>query len=336
MALGGTVLLFWVQVLQNLSYSALIARRDYAAGSILQIIGVLVRAAATLMVLKFYASTLEAFVFTQLLFGAGHLWVTRHFGLRRMASGEQMSPVEWPTLNDALSLTKAGGALVLFSAAGAAVLQLDKPIISMFASAASVTPYYLASLLCMTPISLLAGPVSQYFQPAFLKEVTSGTLAGARATLRRFVLSIFLVTCIPTILLWSFRTQIIEIWLGQSSDITAISRYVEILLPGVALGALGFVPYSLLIKAKDYRFQAVLSASMTITTLLLTVLAAAAKNVEAICIVYSAYHAISTLASWLRATTRPEVKAYARYSGALALLLIAGLVLALSVTKFTF
>jgi len=316
----GAVILFWLLVLQNLYYSSLIARRDFAAGSFIQVAGVAMRAAATAYVLSFYSATLQAFILTQIIFGGIHWWVSRVYCMKKVSESEtDSSGTQWPRLSDAIALTRTGGALVLFSAAGAAVTQLDKPIISMFVSAASVAPYYLASLLCMTPISILASPVSQYFQPLFLKEAVKGFSESAKKLTGRFVYSIFVVTAIPTLVLWWFRVPIIDIWVGGSSDNGIISRYVEILLPGLAVGALGFVPYNFLIFAKDFRFQAIFSASMTSITLGLVAIAAMKQNVEAVCIIYSLYHVCSTLGSWVRAIIIPEARAYARYSGAIAI-----------------
>lgn len=318
----GVVLLFWMLVLQNLYYSSLIASRDYTVGSLVQVIGVIVRACATAYVLSFYSASLQAFIFTQLAFGAIHWWVSRIFCMKKISKMETSESLkQWPKFSDAIALTRAGSALVLFSAAGAAVTQLDKPIISMFVSAASVAPYYLASLLCMTPISILASPVSQYFQPILLREAAKGFSKSAQQLTGRFVYSVFFVTALPTLVLWWFRVPIIDIWVGGSGSNDALSRYVEILLPGLAVGALGFVPYSLLVLAKDFRFQAILSACMTLITLSLVTIAAMKQNVEAICFIYSSYHASSTVASWVRAMMLPETKRYAQYAGFLAIML---------------
>jgi O-antigen/teichoic acid export membrane protein len=319
------VLLFWFLVLQNLYYSALIANRNYVVGSVVQIVGVTARACATAYVLSYYAATLQTFVLTQLVFGAAHWWISRIYCIKKIDQNATSS--RWPTFSDAIELTRAGRALVLFSAAGAAVTQLDKPIISIFVSAASVAPYYLASLLCMTPISILGSPISQYFQPLLFRSAGSGFNRSARQLTGRFAGSLFIATAVPTLVLWWFRAPIIDIWIGSGESNGELSDYVSILLPGLAVGALGFIPYSLLVMAKDFRFQAALSGCMTITTLSLATYAAMKQNVEAICIIYSAYHAISTLASWGRAMTLPETKQYAQYSGLLALLLVAILAL---------
>ncbi|MBV4454517.1 MULTISPECIES: lipopolysaccharide biosynthesis protein [Pseudomonas] len=310
----GAVLLFWLLVMQNLYYCSLIARRSYTMGSGLQIVGVVVRACVTAVALSRLSATLEVFIMTQLIVTVLHWGWSRYILTSALSEGvDRELSIKRPTLADALALTKMGGALVLFSAAGAAVTQLDKPIISMFASASSVAPYYLASLLCMTPISILAGPVSQYFQPIFLREAAQDKVrGGAKKTALRFALSVFIVTAVPTLILWWFRVPIIDLWMGPGTNNRIIANYVAILLPGLAIGAFGFVPYSQLIYAKDYRFQAVMSACLTVVTLLLATVAAVGKNVEAVCYVYSAYHTASTVVSWIRASTLPDVALYAR------------------------
>jgi O-antigen/teichoic acid export membrane protein len=322
----GAVVLFWLLVMQNLYYCSLIARRSYTLGSGIQIVGLVVRACATAAALSYISATLEIFIVTQLVITAVHWWITRRVFISVISKGvDSSAQAKSPTVTEAWALTKMGGALVLFSAAGAAVTQLDKPIISMFASASSVAPYYLASLLCMTPISILAGPVSQYFQPIFLREAAQdGGRKKAQKTVSRFALSVFVVTALPTFILWWFRVPIIDLWMGPGENNGIIATYVAILLPGLAIGAFGFIPYSQLIYAKDYRFQAVMSACLTVITLVLATLAAVGKNVEAVCYIYSAYHTASTLVSWIRASMLPEVGSYARSTA----LLISTLLLA--------
>jgi O-antigen/teichoic acid export membrane protein len=314
-ALIAVVLLFWLMVLQNLYYSMLIANSRYASGSALQVLGVSLRAIITVISICVFSATLDVFIYTQLMVTVLHWWVSRIFIMSDLSAGKPaFQNAEWPSLSDAFTLTKAGGALVIFSAAGAAVTQLDKPVISLFTSAASVAPYYLASLLCMAPISILAGPVSQYFQPLMLRAAASGVGSDARRIITKFSICVFLVTALPTFILWWFRDPIINAWVGPDANNELISTYLAILLPGVAIGAFGFIPYSLLIYAKDFRFQALMSALLTVVTLAMTVLAASAGDIKAICYVYSAYHASSTIMSWIRAMTLAEVKDYARVS----------------------
>ena len=333
-AIAAVVLLFWFLVLQNLYYSMLIANRQYISGSALQVIGVSLRAALTVIAMYVFSATLDVFIYTQLVTTIIHWWVSRLILIKDLSdTALGVQKADWPSFSEAFNLTKAGGALVIFSAAGAAVTQLDKPIISFFTSAASVAPYYLASLLCMAPISILAGPVSQYFQPIMLRTAASGVRSDARKIIIRFTISVFVVTALPTFVLWWFREPLITLWVGPGANNELISAYLAILLPGVAIGAFGFIPYSLLIYAKDFRFQATMSGLLTIATLVMTILAASAGDVKAICYVYSAYHASSTMVSWGRAMTLPDVKGYARVS---ALLVSSAVLLFVAVVALLF
>jgi O-antigen/teichoic acid export membrane protein len=152
----------------------------------------------------------------------------------------------------------------------------------------------------MVPISLLAGPVSQFFQPKLLRVIGEGNHELAQNTLRKFVLVTLAITAIPTIFFWVGRESLITLWLGPGTNNREVIDYVAILLPGVMGGALGFIPYSLLLSAKDYRFQAIMSSAMTVATLIATGIAASCGSITAICWIYVTYHCGSTLASWTR------------------------------------
>ena len=129
----------------------------------------------------------------QLLIAALHLVVTRislnHSLQWQFAFGFGNTDYK---MTDAWGLIKQGRPIILFTAAGAAVTQLDKPLVSAFSSAASVAPYFLATTLCTLPIALLAGPLSQYFQPKILIAIESNLHQAARQQLQRFVLLLLL------------------------------------------------------------------------------------------------------------------------------------------------
>ncbi len=103
-------------------------------------------------------------------------------------------------------------------------------------------------------------------------------------------------------------------WLGASPGNATIAGYVAVLLPGFVLGSLGYVPYSLLVAAEDFRFQAMLSLALTVATLLATLMFAKQQNVLGICFTYAIYHAASTLLSWLRALYLPKTRPLAAVS----------------------
>lgn len=313
------VTLFWLLVLHNLYYSAMLARRFYTSASVIQAVGVIIRAGATSFVLANGYATLTAFITIQLILAAIHCGVARSYCIKLLQLRTALTlKASKPHLLDGISLLNKGRSLVLFSAAGAAVMQLDKPLVTAFVSAASVTPYFLATTLSMLPLSILAGPISQYFQPALLNDLTYQDSERTRLTLKRFVIILVLMIGFPCIIIWLLRVPIVDIWMGKNAGNIAISQYVEILLPGCAVGALGFIPYTLLLSEKDFKFQARLSIGLTSITLSAATIAAQFQSVEGICYVYAAYHSVSTLSSWMRAFFLPLTKEAAKYSFLLA------------------
>lgn len=309
----GSIILFWVLVLQNLYYTGMVALRAYIVASSVQLVGVLGRAVATALALR-ASATVDSFVLTQLFCSIIHLAVTRVY-LDKLLKRDQLEPIKAasPSRRDVFALLRRGQSLALFSLAGAAVTQLDKPIVSSVISAASVAPYFLATTVCMVPISVLAAPVSQYFQPLLLNAMGRTDPHNARRVTVWFTAVLLAVTLIPSVLFLLWRSELILLWLGPHGD-TAVVGYVAILLPGFTIGALGFVPYSLLVSAKDFRFQASLSVALTVATLVAAAACAASASVTGVCFVYAAYHIVSTTISWLRASMISPTRSLARTS----------------------
>lgn len=321
--------LFLALVLQNLYFAMLLAKRSYVIASTTQIAGSLLRAFASAYVLAFISTSLEIFLITQAAFAVVHAAATRHFCLKVIGT-DQRSAAYRPSLGDCAGLARQGASLIVFSAAGAAVTQLDKPIVSALVSAAELAPYFLATTVCMVPISVLAGPVSQFCQPRVISATASG-VAGALPALiaiREFVRLTLLATCVPATLLWLGRNSLMALWLGEGATASAVAGYVGILLPGFAIGALGFVPYALLVSAKDYRFQAISSIVLTLATLGAAALAASQGDIKGVCWVYAVYHSSSTAVSWVRAVMLPSVGLVAKYSLHIAAKVLAATALA--------
>ena len=322
----GILALFSVLVLQNLYYSVMMATRAYSKASTVQVAGVVLRAVFTALVLANIQADLRIFVAVQFVTGSVHWLVTRRTMKLQLFSGGATTSdrLEGATLGEVLSLLKRGRSLALFSAAGAAAMQLDKPIVSAFASAASVSPYFLATTLCMAPISLLAGPVSQYFQPLVFAAGTRRDGASVEKILSAFSICLVLVTMSVSASLWMLRQPIVGLWLGHNNpDHRVVADYVAILLPGVAFGALGYLPYTLLLSVRDYKFQAVLSWFSTILTVTATAVCAWQKNIAGVCYVYLLYHSGTTFLSWLRAWILPATRAQAKLTFCIAMLLTA-------------
>lgn len=321
-----SVILFMLLVLQNLHYTAIVARRAYTVASTLQLVGNLTRAGATAIVITSLSPTLLAFVVTQALAAALQLMATRHLCLREFRN----DPGWVPSLPigrlwlDTRTLFHRAHALALLSAAGAAVTQLDKPIISIFMTPASVAPYYLAMTYSMVPMSILAGPVAQFFQPLVVNAISAGDTTRADRVTRSFTLALLCITLLPSAALYLLRQPLTETWLHHGPLVNDTLYYSRILLPGLAIGALGFIPFTLLLATSDYRFQAKMSIIMTVLTLLAATIASTQHSVWSICIIYALYHTASTTLLWIRAAMKPVVRNLALSSAALtALALIA-------------
>lgn len=315
-----SVVLFMLLVLQNLHYSAIVARRAYTAASALQLVGNLTRAGGTALVLTMVSPTLFAFVLTQIAGAALQTIATRYLCLREFRRDPRWAP-SFPKerlWSSTRALFRRARPLALLSASGALVTQLDKPIISVFISAASVAPYYLAMTYCMVPMAILAGPVAQFFQPLVLNAVSAGNAVRASLMMRRYTVVLLCITLLPSAGLYLLRQPLIGVWLHNGPLVDETLQYTLILLPGLAIGALGFLPYTLLLATSDFRFQALMSVSMTILTLLAATIASSLQLVWAVCTIYAIYHAASTVLLWVRAAAKPEVRELARSSAALA------------------
>jgi O-antigen/teichoic acid export membrane protein len=308
-ALGITGL-FWSLVLQNLGQVVLLSSKAFNTASGIQFFGAISRAVLTVTALKIFQPTLAVFIVAQLASAIIQLFVTRYLCLTALCAGRTASKKQGFDLAGCIDLIGRSKSLILFGLAGAAVMQLDKPIIAFYISASDVSTYYLAVTYCMLPISLLAGPVSQYFQPQLMALVTNGYKPEGIRMLHKFVFFLILITTLSSSTLWANRNFWIELWLHKAPSSTLIGDYVEILLPAVVIGAFGYIPYALLVAHQDYKIQSVLSMAISGITLLLVLYFAADKNVFAICWVYAGYHICSTLISWIRAITIGEIRKY--------------------------
>lgn len=329
------MLLFWVLTVQNIGQTALLAKHHFVAAGSIQFVGVAVRGISTLLALRFIAADLTVFLLSQLVVATGQTVVTRYCCALRLGGAASEKDIR-VKLAQCLQMTKRSRPLVLFGIAGAAVMQLDKPILAAFTSAAQIAPYYLATTLCLVPLSLLAGPVAQYFQPRLVRAVASDDDARVQQVLRPFAAAIVVVTILPSALLWAMRKPIVSAWLGNPLLIDDVAKYTAILLPGIAVGALGFVPYGILLARQDFRFQAVSSATLTVVTLLATFAFAQSQSVSGVCWVYSSYHAASTLISWSRCVQHQAVGTRYARAAALRTVVMAGFAAVSAVTAIAF
>jgi O-antigen/teichoic acid export membrane protein len=292
-------LLFWALTLQNIGQSALLARHQFAVAAVLQITGVLTRHGLTALMLLWIAPTLTCFIVTQSVVAVVQMLFTRWRCILELKSTTS-EVVLFDISIRAKAMLLAGRPLIVFGLAGAAVMQLDKVIVSGLISPRELGPYFLATTFCTTPISVLAAPVAQFFQPRLVNAFSTADPAAMRNTIIKYIGSLALFTLIPAGLLWFLREPLIGLWLGYADHTTLVVKYSTLLLPGVAIGSLGYVPYSILIAKRDYGFQARLSVTLTFITLIATFVAALQNSIIAVSVIYALYHITSTVSSWLR------------------------------------
>lgn len=308
-------LMYWALTLQNLSQSALLARGEARRAASLQSVGVLGRALLTGATLLWLDRSLQGFLISQAVGAALHLLASRHHGQRPMAAaaGARASAPE-----SLRALAHRGLPLFLVGIAGAAVLQADKLVVGAFMSPAAVAPYFLATTFCMTPISILAGPVAQYFQPQVISAIAAGDTAAAQARTRQLTLALLATVVLPTLLLWVLREPLIRFWLHDPVLSAEVAKLCALLLPAAAVGAIGNVPVTLLNAVADFRHIARVSALCTALTLAGVAVAAHASKLEAVSTTYLVYYLVITTVLWHRAARLTAVAGAARRSATLA------------------
>jgi O-antigen/teichoic acid export membrane protein len=296
-----SVFLFWAMVLQNLSQTVLLSTNSFKTVSVIQLIGGLARAGFTVLLLKKLDATIAIFIIAQLFVAILQLLVTRIICNSIFSEIEKIKVSIKEMVENCVNLLKRSKPLLLFGLAGAAVMQLDKPIIATFISAKEVSTYFLAMTFCMVPVGVLAGPVAQYFQPKYNLLTSTSNYDKTQEILLQFVSILIFLTVIPSVFLWIYRDSLIHLWINDNQSALQIANYAKILLPSIVVGSLGYIPFTLLTAEQDYRFQAKISLAMTLTTLFLALIFAWKKNIHGVCYVYSIYHILSTCISWSRA-----------------------------------
>lgn len=311
---AGCTLLYWALTLQNVSQSALLARGEARLAAMLQGIGVLGRAALTAATLLWIDASLLGFVVSQAAGAVLHLLASRHFGQAPLRDSAKVSE----RLTPLGELAKRGLPLFLVGIAGAAVLQADKLIIGAFMSPSAVAPYFLATTFCMTPISILAGPVAQFFQPQVIGATSAGDAQALQGRTRQLTLALLATVVLPTLMLWVLREPLILWWLHDAALAAKVARLSELLLPAAAIGAVGNVPVTLLNAVADFNHIARISTACTVATLAGVAAAALHGSLMLTCATYLVYYLTITALLWWRAIGLPTIGAAARRSAALS------------------
>jgi O-antigen/teichoic acid export membrane protein len=321
-----TVCFLFLLVLQNLALNVLIGAQRYRVASTSQVLGSLIRAGATVIVLMHLGSNLRWFLITQSAVSLLHLFATKYLCREAIRGTSPTDPEIW-NFREIKMLLRRCRPLILFGVAGAAAMQLDKPIISAGMSVAALGPYFLAGTYAMTPIAVVVGPFAQYFQPRIATAMARGNVEEVETAMRQFVLLGVTSLIVTTAVLWLFRTDWIMLWLHQSQSEVETADLVKVLLPAAAIGSLGYFPSLLLVGTQDFRFIATLAATITIVLLTCVAFAAVRAQLTEVTYAYLGYHFASTAGLFIRSLVLKDTAIVSR----IALVTIAKLVIPLVV-----
>lgn len=283
-------------VWQNLIVVAFVGRQRYIISTLSQFTSLLLRHGFSLAIIIGFGANVENFLLGQIMGAALVL------GLSRPAFHSGQAEPPQSVADPHRSPSTISAAAMIYTIAGASALQLDKVLLSTLSSPASTGPYFLASTLSLVPITFLAAPVSQFVQPKLVAALGEGRTVDSMRWIIRLVLSIFVLAVIPGIVFGLASEWIVGLWLQGAPQQLLVSRYAAILMPGAAIGALGFAPTIVLIARRDYRGLAIISGLLTLAVLSTTTFLAARDDIAAVCTTYSLYHVAAALALWWRAT----------------------------------
>lgn len=163
----------------------------------------------------------------------------------------------------------------------------------------------------MTPISVIASLMLQFFYQNIvqLRIAPGHEIDGL---LRKFVLALAALIMGISFFLLLFQYVLLSIWLYVFPHRDFVSFYIDLLISGLTIGVLGFIPYVLLFSYEDFKFQTLLSffltGCLTGCLLLANFYFSIGENIKYVCISYSIYHSISTICLWLRAVSKGGVR----------------------------
>jgi O-antigen/teichoic acid export membrane protein len=301
----GAIVLFWLVVVQNLYYTASLAGTAIKAATLIHVIGILSRSALTWYLLDTFSKTISVFIWAQIIVAVIHGLVCRKFLIWNLywnfEGPRRFFQVQF---KDCLTLLARGKSILVSGTVGAAAMQLDKPILSIFMPASDISPYFLATVLSATPVAIMAGPIVQFFQPKIVLCISTGNVIAYQKKIREFLVSILALVIVPVVFLFFYCDAIVILWLGPSGQIELVSSYSRILLIGYGIASVGYLPYVIIVARQEFRFHARLSTLATIFVLFLTAIFASLENIFLVCIAYVAYFLIVTLGLFWRANTK--------------------------------
>lgn len=291
------VVLIAALVAVNIAQLSLNALGRYRESAGIAVAGAVARGGATVVVLG-EVPTLAAFLGTQAALALVHLAVVRLVLERR--SGPVVRRERLLERNALGDMLRRCVPLTIYTLAGAAAVNLDKPIISAFVSLEAAGVYFLATTYALVPVALLSGPLNSYFAPKVAHALHAGDPAAEERLAAIFQIVLMCAVVAPSLGLILEMERWLRPWLGDARDITPIMAVAPVLLAGGALSATGYYASTYLIAAGDNGYLARLSLILGVAVLSSGALFAWQGRVEAIAWSYFAFYAAGLAGLWGR------------------------------------
>ena len=228
-----------LQMLVGFYTGGLLGLQRHVLLNAIVVVGLTVRNLGGVLVLKWYAATLEALMWWMVVTTALQVAVMAAALLRHLPPGR--SNFDLGHLRTTLHYAGGVSGIVALSLV---LTQIDKVILSHFLPLAEFGAYSLASTITMT-LCKPVGPIFNTVLPVMTKLVAQGDDHGlARIYHRSTQLAALAVLPMSTVLV-AFAPEIVALWIRDVATAQAISPLVAILAVGYACNSLVYLPYGL-------------------------------------------------------------------------------------------
>ncbi|KNC94554.1 lipopolysaccharide biosynthesis protein [Trabulsiella odontotermitis] len=309
-----SLILILSSLIQNISISYLNGIKEFRISGSVLFFSVVFRGVASLLVIKFYKNDVSAFMLTQatisLAFAIFYIMLPgfltkKSIGNRKIGDLFLRPPLY---LSYILPLARKGLPLLFMGISATLVMQLDKIVLAHYASAKTLSAYYLAFTFNTIPILAVAGPIKQYFQPHIVSNLTCEENGVYRRHNINFFWCLILFVAVPSAFGYPLLKEIIHLWLGNNVLIEQVVSFSLVLLPAFALGAISYYPTVLLVIAEDYRFQSAFAIVTSVIFAIILFIVSAAGLIYIIPWLFFAYFMAVIVFCSLRSFSLNKVK----------------------------
>lgn len=286
------VLLIYLLVSHNVSSFYLLGKEEITLSSLSLLASAFFRSIGGVIGILYF-SGVEGFIFGQLI-ATFFVWLWVNIKIYQQVAVKIQYKSEY------INILGHSKVLMFVGVAGAAVLQFDKFIIGYFISLETVSAYFLAMTLCSVPLAIFGTPIFQYFQPLITKAYHSRDIRKVvtLSKLFNYCLVCIFMGCIIGYHL--FSEWFIFVWLGSTETAVQVKEYSDLMIYAYLVAMFGYWGFMLMNAYEDYRFQSIMSISLSVIVISLVVYFSINQEVWSIIYLYITYHSLSMLIGNIR------------------------------------